>query len=123
MASSDSVVGLRTLGTTIGCHVTCRDDDLTFSWNCDVVGSHEGHSSQYISIKILNNEGIQNKRSDMMNQKRKKKADLYLHKKMETCALSFECLLVKMEKRAPPESTTKSEMELPPKNYERETWY
>ena len=38
MASSDSIMGLRTLGTTIGCHVTPSDDDLTFSGSdCDVV--------------------------------------------------------------------------------------
>lgn len=37
--SSDSAVGLNTLRTTIGCHVTASDEDLSFSGvNCYVVG-------------------------------------------------------------------------------------
>ena len=31
VTTSDSIIGLRTLGTTIGRHVTPSDDDLTFS--------------------------------------------------------------------------------------------
>ena len=38
------------------------------------------------------------------------KADLYLRKRWETCAVSFECLLVEMEKRIRPTSTTESKM-------------
>jgi len=35
--------------------------------------------------------------------------------KMETCAVSFQCLLVEMEKRVRPKSTKESKMEPPPK--------
>ena len=71
MSSSDSVVSLRTLGTTIGHHVTPRDDELTFSGaDCDVVGSHEGRSSKCVNIKILDNAGFQSKRSAMANERK-----------------------------------------------------
>lgn len=66
--SSDSAVGLSTLGTTIGCNVTACDDDLSFSGvNCYLVGSHEGRSGQYVNIKILDDEAFQRKRSAMTN--------------------------------------------------------
>ena len=71
VTSSDSIVGVKTLGTTIGSHVTSSDDDLTFSGvDCDVVGSHEGRAGQYVNIKILDNESFQVKWSAMTNQRK-----------------------------------------------------
>ena len=66
VASSHSVVGLRTLRTAIRRHVMPSDDDLMFSGtDRDVVGGQEGRSGQYVNIKILNNESFQGKWSAM----------------------------------------------------------
>lgn len=71
VVSSNSIMGLRTLETTIGCHITPSNDDLKFSGvNCDVVGSYKGCSGQYINIKILDDKGFQRKRSAMTKQRK-----------------------------------------------------
>ena len=71
VTSSDSIVDVRILGATIGSHVTSGDDDLTFSGaDCDVVGSREGRSGQYVNIEILDNESFQGKWSAMTNQRK-----------------------------------------------------